>query len=196
MIKSTPEALFLPTPSPLGTFSAGGQTFEAQLSSEPADPRWDEFLQRSAVGQFQQSGAWAGYKVTQGWSVIRVVLSCQDSIVGGFQILWKDTRFGRVAYLSKGPVIPDDTDALSVPALELLRSLAADHRFRAMIVQPPDDSGLSQLDAFQTSGFLPAPFLGVIDSTLLIDLAGGEPEVFRSSAPRRETNTTGRSVMG
>jgi lipid II:glycine glycyltransferase (peptidoglycan interpeptide bridge formation enzyme) len=172
-----------PAQAILETFSFGQQRIEARLSSDLDDPSWDEFLQSSPFGQFQQSGAWAKYKATQGWSVARVVLTGDDSIMGGFQILWKETRFGKIAYVSKGPALREDVDGLSAPAVTLLQNVAADYGFRAIILQPPDDGSASLLEALQKAGFLATPFLGVIDSTLLIDLAGEEADVIGRSRP-------------
>ncbi len=50
------------------------------------------------MGQFQQSTIWARAKASEGWRVVRLVLTVDEEIVGGFQILWRPSWRGRVAY--------------------------------------------------------------------------------------------------
>src|SRR5262245_2268685 len=86
-----------------GTEVVGRRT-NAWLSTEAGAPAWDNFLRGTDLGQFQQSSLWAQAKQVDGWQSLRLILEQEQRIVGGFQILWRRTRFGRVGYIIKGPV--------------------------------------------------------------------------------------------
>ena len=76
---------------------------------------WDEFLGSSPRGQFQQSTGWAQVKAREGWSAVREYLDPTAPRSGGFQLLWKKSRLGRVGYVSKGPVLPEETETVVSP---------------------------------------------------------------------------------
>src|SRR5258708_16240042 len=102
---------------------AGG-TAVVSISREVEDNCWDKILQETPLGQFQQSTIWARAKATEGWRVVRLVLTMDKEILGGFQILWRPSWRGRVAYVSKGPVGLPGYPGLAEGATELLRTLA------------------------------------------------------------------------
>jgi lipid II:glycine glycyltransferase (peptidoglycan interpeptide bridge formation enzyme) len=148
------------------------QSLDAWYSSAMTDQMWDDFLRAAPSGQFQQSSLWAEYKAGDGWSHHRVVLTSDSGIVGGFQILWKATRFGRIGYVSKGPVSYPET-ADRVRLLELLLVQASKLiGLIALIAQQPDDSGY-EFGVWGKSLFFRSNPMGVIESTYLVDLSEG-----------------------
>jgi lipid II:glycine glycyltransferase (peptidoglycan interpeptide bridge formation enzyme) len=167
-------------------------TAVAWISREAEDSCWDKFLQETPLGQFQQSAIWARAKATEGWGMLRVVVTLDEQIVGGFQILWRPTWRGRMAYVSKGPVVLPGYPGLTEYAIELLRKLAAKERFRALVVQPPDlceqTSSLLSLSGFDLD-FL----TGVNDATWVIDLEKGAKAVEQgmSKTTRRDIREAG-----
>src|ERR1019366_682020 len=116
----------------------GDRVVAAWISRGREDTYWDTFLQETPLGQFQQSTIWAQAKDTEGWKPLRVVLTVDGEIVGGFQILWRGSWRGRSGYVSKGPVVLPDYPGLAEYATELLLKLARRERLRALVVQPPD----------------------------------------------------------
>src|SRR4051812_17228245 len=83
-----------------------GRVATASWSPELTDSAWDDFLQGTSLGHFQQSSLWARAKSGQGWRPIRIVLRLDGQIAGGFQILARRSRrFGSVGYIYKGPVV-------------------------------------------------------------------------------------------
>ncbi len=79
---------------------------KAWQTSKDDDPSWDSFLNSTPGGQFEQTGLWAQTKKLNGWSCLRVVLTCKENIIAGFQILMKTKQFiGKIGYISKGPVV-------------------------------------------------------------------------------------------
>lgn len=160
----------------------------ASLSREPSDPCWDEFVASHPLGHYQQSSSWAMAKKLQGWERIRVLLSRDNFVVSGFQILTKPSRFGRVGYLSKGPVCEDNNDAVLAATLRLLTACVAKFKIRALICQPPDVS-LALTEMLTKRGFRPfLPYL-VNEATLIADLQGG------INSLESRMNATARNVV-
>ena len=133
---------------------------------------WDAFLERSPLGQFQQSSGWARVKAHEGWQVHRVYADPQRPSEGGLQLLWKQSRFGRFGYISKGPVLPVETPAAVNAMMVTLKARAASLGLRAMILQPPDDSEIST-ETLIKHGFGRDPVEFVIRATAVVDVSGG-----------------------
>jgi hypothetical protein len=151
---------------------------EVWISPGVADRWWDDFLRGNPCGQFQQSSLWAQYKAGEGWSHHRVVLTIAGALAGGFQLLWKKTRFGRVGYVSKGPVAHPETAAVMQLLEKQLAAAATVLGLTAVIVQRPDESRLpAQPD--REIGFVPSNPMGIIEATYLVDVRP-EIEVLRS----------------
>lgn len=155
-----------------------GQTVVAWRSVEWDEPVWDDFLGKTPLGQFQQSSLWARAKRIDGWRPVRVLITVDGRLAGGFQILGRKTRFGSVAYISKGPVLVPELDSLKEFAMELVVSTVRAERFRALILQPPD---ASRMDDFLLArhGFLSNHFVGVNSATLVVDVSCDMAEIVR-----------------
>ena len=166
---------------------------DLQISVEVENAAWDDFLESSPQGHFQQSSAWAHFKATEGWSVVRAVYAADGSILGGFQMLWKRTRLGTLAYVSKGPVLHSRVSSLSDQATDQIRQIAEERGFAAVVVQPPDECGAELAQSTLRDGAIPCAFLGIIESTLLIDLSGGIPAL--ASRYRGSTRTKRRKAI-
>lgn len=156
----------------------GSGPIEAWLSAAVSDQLWDEFLQSTPCGQFQQSSMWAEYKAGEGWMHHRVILTDADGIIGGFQILWKKTKLIRIGYVSKGPVLRQEMDAVTDYSVSLLCAASRDLDLSALIVQPPDESQDLVL-ALGHRQFLPNKIMRIISTTLLINLTGGMESVIQ-----------------
>lgn len=136
------------------------------------DPEWDQFVENSPFGEFQQTNAWARYKQTAGWKPLRILLREDGRISSGGQILWRQTRLGRIGYISKGPVISDPQGPMpDVLAKELTRA-ARQHRLTALIVQPPscDQSADAVL---RRNRFSQSPLVDTITASLQVDVSAG-----------------------
>lgn len=147
------------------------------ISSRTAeDPEWDAFLEGVTSGQYQQSSRWSRVKAVEGWQVYRELFRSERGLEGGFQLLWKQTRFGRMGYISKGPVLKDERDSLVGYALGRMLLAARELRLTGLIVQPPDMSRIGG-DTFKKHGFCNHPLWFVISSTWLIPVADGRDAV-------------------
>ncbi len=151
---------------------APAEALHAHSDADASAPEWDAFLEETPLGQFQQSSKWGRVKAYEGWQVQRVLLSSAEGLLGGFQLLWRDSRFGRVGYLSKGPVLREESPAAVEAALNRVRAAAMQLRLRALVLQPPDLSRISPCDLTR-HGFLDTPVPSIISATLLISLSEG-----------------------
>jgi hypothetical protein len=151
------------------------------VSQEIQDSKWDDFLLSSCLGQYQQSSRWAAAKSLEGWQIIRIVLSNGDRTMGGFQLLYRHTRLGRIGYISKGPVIDSDSQSFWDLCLKTICKIAEIQEFRGIVVQAPD---LSQPlpEWFSRYHFVPEKIMGIIDASLWFML-GGDPQMILSKMP-------------
>lgn len=149
-----------------------GGTAAAWISEQAEDTCWDSFLQQTPLGQFQQSAIWAAVKNLEGWRPVRVVLTLDDEIAGGFQILRRSSWWGGIGYVKKGPVLLPNYPWLAEYATELLQKVVRKKRLRALVVQPPDlCEGMSA--GLARSGFEPNVLTHAYEATWIVDLKDG-----------------------
>jgi lipid II:glycine glycyltransferase (peptidoglycan interpeptide bridge formation enzyme) len=146
------------------------------VSTAQEDSAWDAFLRSTALGEFPQSSVWARYKQVEGWRCSRTLLKGDQRIVGGFQILWRPTRFGRIGYVSKGPVAEAEEAELVDSLAGLLARTARSLRLAALVVQPPGRSRLTP-SKLAAASFVPNRILEIITATLVVEASGGMPAV-------------------
>jgi len=174
----------------------GGGTAVAWVSRELEDICWDKFLQETPLGHFQQSTIWARAKGPGGWRPVRVVLTLEDEIVGGFQILRRPYWWGGIGYLSKGPVVLPQPPETADYATEVLRKVSRRERLRALVVQPPDLC--EQMPSRLAGGGFELDVLGEVNSaTWIVDLRNGFEAVeqrMTKDARRRARQAVNRGV--
>lgn len=165
----------------------------SSTDNDSAAEAWDEFLASSARGQFQQRSGWAQVKALEGWSSVREYLGPAGPRSGGFQLLWKQSGLARIGYVSKGPVLPEETEAAVDAAIEKLTALARRLRLSAVLVQPPDDSRISSAVLVRHSYF-PQPVASVARATGTVSLEGGADGVIgrMSRTARQDWRSAGR----
>lgn len=156
--------------------AAAGTALNVSVSTAPEDSAWDAFLQSTCLGEYQQTSFWARYKQVEGWECSRTLLKRGQRVVGGFQVLWRRTRFGRIGYVSKGPIAEAEAPELVDALVGLLARTARRLRLAALVVQPPGCSRRmsSRLPA---ASFAPNRVLEIITATLVVEVSGGMPAV-------------------
>jgi len=111
----------------------------ARLSLQKDDPQWDAYLAKTTYGQFYQTSMWAQVRMLDGWQPLIVVVTLDDAIVGGFQILIKSKRHvGKIGLLLKGPVVASDDPIIWNYVIDTLKNTARKNRIKALIIQPAD----------------------------------------------------------
>jgi len=146
---------------------------ENPASKPVANERWEAFLAANPRGQFQQSWRWAEVKVAEGWQgVLETWPAGAENLAGGFLMLIKLTRLGRVGFVNKGPVLREETVAELAKALAAIQRVAREQHLRAVILQLPDGSQIAPELLWQ-QGVGKSPVPGILDATLVADVAGG-----------------------
>ena len=156
----------------LGSREIGADTVEIWSSPELIDPAWDAFLEHTPLGHFQQSSRWAKAKRAEGWAPVRSVLTIGGRVVGGFQVLTRHTRMGKVGYIYKGPVCISEEAAFTRLIVELLNSVLKQNRVLAAIIEPPDESTIGR-KLMADPRFMENRLVHVSPATLLVDLSRG-----------------------
>jgi len=135
-----------------------------------ANERWEAFLAANPRGQFQQSWRWAEVKVAEGWQgVLETWPAGAEELAGGFLMLIKATRLGRVGFVNKGPVLREETVVELAKALAAIQRVAREQHLRAVILQLPDGSQIAP-ELLWRKGFGKSPVAGVLDATLILDV--------------------------
>ncbi|MGY1624169.1 lipid II:glycine glycyltransferase FemX [Geodermatophilus sp. SYSU D00965] len=117
----------------------------ATVSAESPDPEqlraWDRLVRSVPLADVVQLSAWARLRARAGYRPTYVFATQEDRLVGGAQILERRIPgFGRVGYLSNGPLVSQDTeapDAVRRALTDAVTSLGRT-RLRAVFVQPPE----------------------------------------------------------
>jgi glycosyltransferase involved in cell wall biosynthesis/lipid II:glycine glycyltransferase (peptidoglycan interpeptide bridge formation enzyme) len=111
---------------------------DARISTAAEDPAWDAFLASLPGGHHTQTSLWARVKSSMGWQAARVVVERQGHVVGGAQILYRRVpAVGAIGYVSRGPVLAADDDALGARILDEVENVTRELRIRHLTVQPP-----------------------------------------------------------
>ena len=116
-----------------------------------------------------------------------MLFTVEGLLVGGFQILERSSLWGRIGYVSKGPVILPGRMPLAQYALEILQKVARRERLWALIVQLPDlcEEMLLKLAA---DAFMLNVLTGVNEATWVNDLGGNfEAVEQRMRRPTRQS---------
>ncbi len=158
------------------------------LSQSLLDDDWDGFVEGSGFSHFEQTSRWAKAKKSSNWEPYRILLSRDQQIIGGFQILWKQkTKFAKFGLLKKGPIIVDrDPYVIRVIINFLKRTIH--NNFLAAIVQPPDtDEEITSI--MMNSGFIPNFIGGIIKcANVLVDLNLTEEQIFNKMKRQKRQN--------
>jgi peptidoglycan pentaglycine glycine transferase (the first glycine) len=162
------------------------------ISTDLLDPAWDRFLEIAPTGQFQQSSLWAVTKKADGWRPLRAVFRSDDQVVGGFQILTQKKKIGTIGYISKGPVLLEETPDRCAEILETMFRVVQENRIVALIIQPPDDSRVLP-SLLEKLPFMENSLMRVNESTLCVDVSQGFPAVQQNM--RRSTRRLTRQAL-
>jgi lipid II:glycine glycyltransferase (peptidoglycan interpeptide bridge formation enzyme) len=156
-------------------------------STASRDDRWDNWLGRIPAGHFQATSTWAQVKAAEHWQAIRLTLTRDDRLVGGYQMLWRSGfPLGDIAYITKGPAFDSDDPTLIQLCIREMSRMARQRRILALVVQPPDN-GVNFVEPALAAGFKVDRLMGVITANLVVSLEGGLPAVeSRMSAEARK----------
>jgi lipid II:glycine glycyltransferase (peptidoglycan interpeptide bridge formation enzyme) len=161
----------------------------AWKSNLPDDPNWDGFLDSTPYGQFHQTSKWAQVRILDGWKPLIIIITHDDTIVGGFQILVRTkSHLGKIGLVLKGPVVSSNDASVVNFVIKILKKVARSNHINALIVQPPDrDKIVPKL--LKKTGFSDNHLQYMIkDNTVLVDLRDDEAAIFSRVSPSNRKN--------
>ena len=135
------------------------------------DPAWDALLAETGA-HYAQTSLWAMLKARAGWRPIRVTVEDGDGIAAAAQLLVRPlpAAFGKVGWVSKGPMLVADDAAHSYEVVDRVVRAAAAHGVRWLGIQPPV-SGNGVERALVEHSFRVNAAIGMPPATLRLDLS-------------------------
>lgn len=169
--------------------STNSGNLSAWKSTDSPDDQWDDFLESSSFAHFYQSSKWAEVRKLDGWQPLLVMITRNDQIVGGFQILWRSKRFlGKIGLVLKGPVATTDDTVVLNFVLATLKKTAQMHDIRALIIQPADRDD-TMLAALKQSEFSNNHIdFAVKTNTVIVNLKKDEHTLFKALKSDKRKN--------
>lgn len=144
--------------------------FQAHISEELPDLAWEEFLKSTPTSRHFQSSIWAQTKTEIGWRSARILITHEDQIVAGAQVLIRSIPLvGKIAYISRGPVIALQNELLLDYAVFWIHQAAQLLHLDFLLVQPPYGSDMVA-DHLLYQGFKPSLIEVAPTATVLVDL--------------------------
>ncbi len=138
---------------------------------------WDAFVVAIPRGHHVQTGLWAAVKETIGWQSVRLMVSQEDHIIAGAQVLFRSLPLlGKIGFVAKGPYFSVKQPELKALVIAELQGLARKYRIQQLVVQPGEvDKALEQL--LLKKGFRPSPLEVSPRATVILDLSPNIGEI-------------------
>jgi lipid II:glycine glycyltransferase (peptidoglycan interpeptide bridge formation enzyme) len=157
--------------------AVSGVNYQVHLVSGKTYPEWDDFVARTSGGHHCQTSLWGQVKATGGWDAILIVLTDEERVIAGAQLLMHPLMLGiKVGYVTRGPLCPsDDPSLVDLVIHELLRICKA-HHLTYLVIQPPTNGILIERELAR-HGFSSCWFELAPTATVLIDLSLDSKEI-------------------
>lgn len=156
---------------------------------QPDNTAWDAFVNSTSYGHFYQTSMWGQVKVLDGWKPFITLITQNDRLIGGFQMLWCSKSYlGKIGIILKGPVVESDDPIIMAFVINTLKKTAKQNNIRALIIQPPNkQQGMA--DILKKNGFSDNHVDSEIrNNTVAIDLHGSEEEIFKRIKRQKRQN--------
>jgi peptidoglycan pentaglycine glycine transferase (the first glycine) len=161
---------------------------EIRIVQDSLDPVWDEFLCSHPEGRHEQSSLYGKLKATLGWQPIRIIVEEGKMVVGGAQILARRLPvWGRIGYISKGPVVEAGRNDVMAAIFTHLGKVATARRIILLNIQPPVDE-LPYIQPLYDFGFQPSEYYVVPPNTVLINLTLPSDNILAQMQPKGRYN--------
>jgi lipid II:glycine glycyltransferase (peptidoglycan interpeptide bridge formation enzyme) len=148
-----------------------------RVSRDTVDDAWDAFVDTVPGGGHLQTTAWARVKATAGWRATRIVLTRDDAVVGGLQLLCRDLPVGgSIGYVPRGPLEDAAGPARLATVLDALDEVAGRERLILVKLQPPP-GGDEMVPALTERGFAPSALEAAPTATVVVDLRRPESAI-------------------
>jgi lipid II:glycine glycyltransferase (peptidoglycan interpeptide bridge formation enzyme) len=146
--------------------------YQVTISTQAHHAEWDQFVENIPGGNHVQTSAWAMLKEMHSWQSVRVILSGNQGIAAGAQLLVKCLPvYGKIAYITHGPVIGTDVPLQDVMHMIDVAMQAAGIDLLFMIPSHHQDAFVDHLHAI---GLIPHNIPLTPRATTIINL---EPDL-------------------
>jgi lipid II:glycine glycyltransferase (peptidoglycan interpeptide bridge formation enzyme) len=147
-------------------------------ASFPSPVAWDEFVSRDPRGHLLQTWAWGELKCAFGWTPMRLAIEQDGSPVAGAQILFRQLGPWTMAYIPKGPILPQQDDALVEHLWQAIHGYCRRMRAITLKVEPEwyDEEETHHL-WLTRSGFRPSAECVQPRRTIVVDLQPASDEI-------------------
>lgn len=150
-------------------------TVAVRVSTSSVDDEWDRFVERSPHAFHEQTSLWSQVKAIYGWEPLRILLTDQEKILAGAQILVRTVRGRiRVGYASRAPVVPAADPELLARITQEIGRVARSENVAYLAIAPPY-FGDTAAAALHAQGFRAKPDAlppgAVMSATVLVDLS-------------------------
>lgn len=170
--------------------------YNVEVSYADQDSAWEAFLAGTPGAHYTQSTLWARIKAPGGWRAARVIVTHDQRIVAGAQLLIRPLPLlGAIGYVPKGPIVAEASPDLALHTLAALHRVARAHGVRYLAIQPGRD-GLAIATQLRAQGFRPQPRLGTCTATLLVDLRPDCDAMLAAMKKRTRQNVRRSERMG
>ncbi len=144
--------------------------YQFQISEAVDDPAWDEFLVEAPDGHHVQTSLWAQVKSIQKWKTVRIIVTDNDRIVAGGQLLFRSVApMINVAYLTKGPVLGETGSPVAEMIIQSAIKISRQRHAQMLVIQPPNYSDQTAA-VLLASGFQPSSVNLAPVASAVIDL--------------------------
>jgi peptidoglycan pentaglycine glycine transferase (the first glycine) len=117
---------------------AAKSDYRVRISRAHDDPAWDAFLAGMPAGHHMQTSLWCRVKALLGWQAARVLVTQNEQIVAGAQVLLRSLPFvGTIGYVPKGPLAGSDDSTVVRLVFEGFRQVVRACYIRYLFVEPP-----------------------------------------------------------
>jgi len=162
------------------------------VSRDIHDSQWDDFVANCPDGHYEQSSLWGQVRSFYGWKPIRIIVSDNTKIVGGFQILERYVKgMIKIGYVLRGPLTYCEDRELQCFIVSELDRLAKNLGYFCLILVPAY-GGHSFVPLFKDLDFIPKPtFLpptGLLQASLMLDLSDSIDQIFAKMRKTKKKN--------
>ncbi|MBA2362838.1 MAG: peptidoglycan bridge formation glycyltransferase FemA/FemB family protein [Chloroflexia bacterium] len=155
--------------------------------------QWNGWLQGApGGGHIYQSHEWGEFKRTIGWRPIRLLLECDNAIVGAGQFLaWSTPGVpGCLLYCTKGPWLPWDDEQAVRTFFAGVRTVARRENAHTVKIEPEVLEEQTAVKAVLTDiGFEKFRWDLQFKTTMLVDLTPSEEELLAAMKSKTRYNT-------
>jgi peptidoglycan pentaglycine glycine transferase (the first glycine) len=146
---------------------------------------WDDFLLNNPGGYYTQSSLWGQAKSVLGWHPVRIIVSQDERIVAGVQVLIRFLPIGgTIGYAAGGPLIAFEDPSFSEVLMAELEQVTKRFHIQYLFVQPYAKNAVLERELLKAD-YQASSRSAIANFTALLDLTQDQDSIL--SAMRKST---------